>query len=61
MKENTSNFALSLDAWTSSNGHAFMAIVIHYISNTGKLGVLLDLEPSAYTNTSHRGMSHRFP
>ncbi|KAJ3517257.1 hypothetical protein NLJ89_g623 [Agrocybe chaxingu] len=36
-KENTSNFAISLDAWTSSNGHAFMAIVIHYISNTGKL------------------------
>ncbi|CAA7268097.1 unnamed protein product [Cyclocybe aegerita] len=36
-KENTSNFAISLDAWTSSNGHAFMAIVIHYISNTRKL------------------------
>ncbi|OCB88219.1 hypothetical protein A7U60_g4624 [Sanghuangporus baumii] len=28
-----SKVALSLDAWTSSNGYAFLAIVIHYISN----------------------------
>jgi hypothetical protein len=37
-QENKSNFVLSLDAWTSSNGYAFLAIVIHYIGNDGKLG-----------------------
>jgi hypothetical protein len=37
-KENTSFFAVSLDAWTSSNGYAFMAIVLHWIGNNGKLG-----------------------
>ncbi|KAJ6622463.1 hypothetical protein B0H10DRAFT_2431847 [Mycena sp. CBHHK59/15] len=36
-KETTSDFVLSLDAWTSSNGYAFMAIVIHYIGNDSKL------------------------
>ncbi|KAJ6458310.1 hypothetical protein DFH09DRAFT_1115517 [Mycena vulgaris] len=36
-KENHSHFVQSLDAWTSSNGYAFMAIVIHYIGNDGKL------------------------
>jgi hypothetical protein len=30
---------LSLDAWTSSNQHAFMAIVAHYITNNGQLGL----------------------
>ncbi|KAF7346964.1 Transposase-like protein [Mycena venus] len=34
---NESNFVLSLDAWTSSNGYAFMAVIIHYIGNDGKL------------------------
>ncbi|KAF5319077.1 hypothetical protein D9758_018663 [Tetrapyrgos nigripes] len=32
-----SKFSLSLDAWTSSNGYAFLAIVIHYVDNYGKL------------------------
>ncbi|ESK82036.1 restless-like transposase, partial [Moniliophthora roreri MCA 2997] len=36
-KENKSNFSLSLDAWTSSNGYTFIALVIHYIGNDGKL------------------------
>ncbi|KAF7333142.1 Transposase-like protein [Mycena venus] len=36
-KENLSDFVLSLDAWTSSNGYAFLAIVVHYIGNDGKL------------------------
>ncbi|KAF7372351.1 Transposase-like protein [Mycena venus] len=36
-KENTSDFVLSLNAWTSSNGFAFLAIVIHYIGNNSKL------------------------
>jgi hypothetical protein len=30
--------SLSLDAWTSSNGHAFLAIVMHYINNEWQLG-----------------------
>ena len=33
-----SNVSLSLDAWTSSNGIAFLAIVAHYVSNKGELG-----------------------
>jgi hypothetical protein len=40
-QENKSNFVLSLDAWTSSNGYAFLAIVVHYIGNDGKLGLSL--------------------
>jgi hypothetical protein len=30
-----------LDAWTSSNGHGFLAIVMHYISNEWRLGNLI--------------------
>ncbi|KAJ7442859.1 hypothetical protein FB451DRAFT_96437 [Mycena latifolia] len=30
--------SISLDAWTSSNGYAFLAIVAHYVTNEGKLG-----------------------
>ena len=33
--------ALSLDAWTSSNQYAFLAIVAHYITNKGELEELL--------------------
>ncbi|KAF8234452.1 hypothetical protein L208DRAFT_1261840 [Tricholoma matsutake] len=32
--------ALSLDAWTLSNQYAFMAIVAHYVTNEGQLGML---------------------
>jgi hypothetical protein len=28
-----------VDAWTSSNGYAFLAIVAHYVTNDGKLGM----------------------
>jgi hypothetical protein len=31
--------SLSLDAWTSSNNIAFLAIVAHYIANNGELGM----------------------
>ena len=34
---------LSLDAWTSSNQHAFLAIVAHYMTNDGKLGMSIIL------------------
>jgi len=32
------NVSLSLDAWTSNNGHAFLAIVMHWINSDWKLG-----------------------
>lgn len=41
-------FAVSLDAWTSSNGYAFMAIVVHYISNDGKIGKFPSLSPNLF-------------
>lgn len=37
-QELDSKVSISLDAWTSSNQHAFLAIVAHYITNDGKLG-----------------------
>lgn len=33
--------SISLDAWTSSNNYAFMAIVAHYITKAGQLEELL--------------------
>jgi hypothetical protein len=35
--------AISLNAWTSPNRYAFIAIVAHYITNDGKLGKCLYL------------------
>jgi len=32
--------SISLDTWTSSNNYVFMAIVAHYITNAGQLGML---------------------
>ncbi|KAF5320031.1 hypothetical protein D9758_017720 [Tetrapyrgos nigripes] len=37
----TGKIALSIDAWTSSNQHAFLAIVAHYINENGQLEELL--------------------
>jgi hypothetical protein len=31
--------SISLDAWTSSNNYAFMAIVAHYVTKAGQLGM----------------------
>ena len=28
-----------LDTWTSSNQHAFLAIIAHYVTNNGELGL----------------------
>ncbi|KAK6984038.1 ribonuclease H-like domain-containing protein [Favolaschia claudopus] len=36
--------SISLDAWSSSNGYAFMAIVAHYVTNEGKLDTQLRSE-----------------
>ena len=33
--------SISLDAWTSSNNYAFMAIIAHFITNAGTLEELL--------------------
>jgi hypothetical protein len=38
LQELDSKVSVSLDAWTSSNQHPFLAIVAHYITNEGKLG-----------------------
>jgi len=35
--------SLSLDAWTSSNNYAFLAIVAHYVNRDGNLGQHLNL------------------
>lgn len=42
-QELESKVSLSLDAWTSPNQHPFLAIVAHYVTNDGKLGVFYDL------------------
>jgi len=34
--------SLSLDGWTSSNQHEFLAIVMHYITNDWQLGECLN-------------------
>jgi hypothetical protein len=39
IQELEGKIAISLDAWTSSNQHAFLAIVAHYVTNEGQLGV----------------------
>lgn len=39
--ELNSKVSLSLDAWTSLNQHAFLAIVMHYVTNEGQLEELL--------------------
>jgi hypothetical protein len=38
-QELESKVTISLDAWTSSNGYAFLAIVAHYVTNDGRLGM----------------------
>lgn len=38
LQELKSKVSISLDAWTSSNQFAFLAIVAHYVSNDGNLG-----------------------
>jgi hypothetical protein len=40
--------ALSLDAWTSSNQYAFLAIVAHYVTNEGQLGMLMNSRLSPF-------------
>ena len=39
-QELDASVSLSLDAWTSSNGHAFLAIVMHWIDDDWNLGML---------------------
>ncbi len=37
--------SISLDGWTSSNQYAFLALVAHYITNDGDLGMFLSIDP----------------
>lgn len=30
--------SLALDAWTSANGYAFLAVVMHYVNDDWELG-----------------------
>ena len=39
-QELESKVSISLDAWTPSNQYAFIAIVVHYITNDGCLDKL---------------------
>jgi hypothetical protein len=41
LQELESDVSISLDAWTSSNQYAFLAIVAHYVTNSGELGAFL--------------------
>ena len=36
-KELNSKVSISADAWTSNNQHAFLAIVVHYVTNDWEL------------------------
>jgi hypothetical protein len=38
LQELDCKISISLDAWTSSNMYAFMAIVAHYVNKDGQLG-----------------------
>jgi hypothetical protein len=38
LQDNDSQISIILDAWTSSNGHAFLAIVARYINDDFELG-----------------------
>ncbi|KAF5362633.1 hypothetical protein D9758_009592 [Tetrapyrgos nigripes] len=40
-RELDSHVSISLDAWTSPNGYAFVAIVVHYVMNNRKLEEIL--------------------
>jgi hypothetical protein len=42
--------ALSLDGWTSSNQHGFLAIVMHYITNDWQLGKFIFQDRPATPN-----------
>jgi hypothetical protein len=39
MQNNDSKISIILDAWTSSNGHAFLAIVARYVNDDFDLGM----------------------
>lgn len=54
--------SLSLDAWTSSNGYAFLAIVMHYVDDNweSRTSSFYALIQSILTEL-FRGASYRFP
>ncbi|KIJ35432.1 hypothetical protein M422DRAFT_180816, partial [Sphaerobolus stellatus SS14] len=42
------NVSLSLDAWSSQNGYAFMGIVMHYVTKDWLLGMVLAFNYNSY-------------
>jgi len=54
-QELKSRVSLSLDAWTSTNQYAFLAIVAHYTANDGVLGKLCLIMFSCFDVTNFRG------
>jgi hypothetical protein len=61
VKELEGKVALSLDAWTSSNQHVFLAIVAHYITNDGQLGTMFFHFPSLVGNSFIIKLRRRAP
>ena len=55
--------SLSLDAWTSSNCYAFLAIIAHYITNQGQCGESLNNFSylTSHNFSTGRGATHRLP
>ena len=51
--------SLSLDSWTSSNGHAFLAVVMHYINDDWKLGKSYISLKTFFLTASYRGTLNR--
>lgn len=45
--------SLSLDAWTSGNGYAFLAIVMHYVDDNWETRKSPFRAPMAHTDFSH--------
>lgn len=50
LKSLEGKISLSLDAWTSSNRYAFLAIVAHYITNEGECGEFPTVTCATTTN-----------
>jgi len=57
--------SISLDAWTSSNNYAFMAIVAHYMTKAGQLRMSIQHSHTCteklMTQTRCRRAPYRFP
>jgi len=55
-----SKISISLNAWTSSNYYAFLAIVAHYVTDDGYCSKIRDIFCGLLANAYLRGTSHQF-